>query len=159
MVRTEISLFLKNKPGELGRMAKLFAGASINIEAMAIQDASEYVKDLFKARGRSIRRIASASHYNSMQKDSVEFALIRVLVNKTDEAINLLSQNDYVFDVVPVLALELDNKPGILAEMSNVFGEKGINIHYVYGSALPDTQKALFVFCPEDMDLAMSILK
>lgn len=159
MVRMEISLFLKNRPGELGKMAKLFADSGINIEAMAIQDASEYVKNLFKARGRSIRRVASAAHYNSMQKDSVEYALIRVLVNKTDEAIDLLSRNDYVFDVVPVIAVLLDNKPGVLAEMSNVFGEHGVNIHYVYGSALPDTDKALFVFCPEDMELAVSIFK
>ncbi len=159
MVRTEISLFLKNQPGELGRMARIFSDSGVNIEAMTIQDASEYVRNLFAARGRSIRRVASAANYSSMQKDSMEYALIRVIVNKTDEAIDILAKNGYVFDETPVIALELDNRPGILAEMSNTFGEHKINIRYVYGSALPDTDKALFIFCPEDMDLAVKILK
>jgi len=36
MVRTEISLFLKNAPGELGKLAKTLAQAGINIAARAI---------------------------------------------------------------------------------------------------------------------------
>ena len=38
MVRTEISLFLKNIPGELGRLASLFSNDNINIDALTIQD-------------------------------------------------------------------------------------------------------------------------
>ena len=49
MVRTEISLFLKNVPGELGRLATMFGEAGINIDALTIQDASSYVQELFKA--------------------------------------------------------------------------------------------------------------
>ncbi len=51
MVRTEISLFLKNEPGELGRLSTLMGEAGINIDALTIQDASAYVLELFKARG------------------------------------------------------------------------------------------------------------
>ena len=79
MVRTEISLFLNNAPGELGKLAALFSEAGINIDAITIQDASSYVKELFKARGKSLKRIASAASYNSMSKDSAEFSLIRLL--------------------------------------------------------------------------------
>jgi len=70
MVRTEISLFLKNAPGELGRLAALLGEAGINIDALTIQDASNYVRELFLARGKSLKRIASAASYNSMRKDS-----------------------------------------------------------------------------------------
>ncbi len=159
MVRTEISLFLKNQPGELARLAKLFTESGVNIDAMTIQDASEYVKELFKARGRSIRRIASPANYNSMQKDSVEYALIRVLVNKTDLAVDLLSRNDYVFDVIPVIALALPNEPGTLAKLADTLGREGVNIRYVYGSGLPDSSQALYVFAPDDMETAVEILK
>jgi hypothetical protein len=55
MVRTEISLFLKNVPGELGRLSSTLAEAGVNIDALTIQDASEYVQGLFKARGYCIR--------------------------------------------------------------------------------------------------------
>ena len=159
MVRTEISLFLRNAPGELGKMSTLFGSEGINIDALTIQDASAYVQELFKARGKSLKRIASAASYNSMRKDSAEFALIRLLVNQTDKAIDLLSKNDYLFDIMPVMALELENRPGTLAAIANKFGEEGININYVYGTVSSPDEKCLFVFCPEDIELAAKIFK
>ena len=159
MVRTEISLFLKNEPGELGKLATLMGEAGINIDALTIQDASAYVLELFKARGKSLKGIASAASYNSMRKDSAEYALIRLLVGDTDKAVDLLSQNDYIFDLMPVIALELDNRPGELANITTKFGEEGININYVYGSVQSPDSKCLFVFCPEDIDLAAKIFK
>ena len=159
MVRTEISLFMKNVPGELGKLARLFGNEGINIDALTIQDASSYVQDLFKARGRSLKRIASVASYNSMRKDSVEFALIRLLVDYTDKAVDLLSKNEYIFDIMPVIAVELENKPGTLAEITTKFGEEGININYVYGSVSSPDEKCLFVFCPEDIELAAKIFK
>ena len=159
MVRTEISLFLRNAPGELGKLASTLSEAGINIDAMTIQDASEYVQALFRGRGKSLKRIAPAASYGSMQKDSADYALIRLLVDHTDRAVDLLSKADYLFDIMPVIALEIDNKPGTLAEMAKKFGEDGININYVYGSALPGADKSLFVFCPEDIELAAGIFK
>ncbi len=157
MVRTEISLFLKNIPGELGRLSLLLSEANINIDALMIQDASSYVQKLFKARGKSLKRIASVASYNSMRKDSADFALIRLLVNQTDQAIDLLSKNDYIFDIMPVIAIELENRPGELAEITTKFGEEKINIDYVYGSVSSPDEKCLFIFCPEDIELASKI--
>ena len=159
MVRTEISLFLKNVPGELGKLSTTLSEAGINIDALTIQDASEYVQGLFKARGKSLKRIAPAASYGSMQKDSADYALIRLLVDHTDKAINLLSKCEYIFDIMPVIALTIENKPGTLAKMAKKFGEEGINISYVYGSALPKGKRSLFVFCPEDIDRAAKIFK
>jgi len=101
MVRTEISLFLKNVPGELGKLASMLADAGINIDALTIQDASEYVQALFKARGKSLKRIAPAASYGSMKKDSADHALIRLLVEDTDRAIDFLSKAGFTFDIMP----------------------------------------------------------
>lgn len=159
MVRTEISLFLKNIPGELGKLASLFSNENINIDALTIQDASSYVQNLFEARGKSLKRIASVASYNSMRKDSARFALVRMIVDQTDKAIDLLSKNDYLFDIMPVMTLEIENRPGSLADIANKFGEEGININYVYGTVSSPDEKCLFVFCPEDIDLAAKIFK
>ena len=94
-----------------------------------------------------------------MRKDSAEFALIRLLVDQTDKTIDLLSKNDYLFDIMPVMALELENTPGTLAAVANKFGEEGININYVYGTVSSPEEKCLFVFCPEDIELAAKIFK
>ncbi|MBN2126440.1 MAG: ACT domain-containing protein [Deltaproteobacteria bacterium] len=157
MVRQQISLFLKNAPGELGRLANLLAANEINLEAMSIQDASAYVMELFKARGKSLKRIASTESYNSMRRDSEKFALIRFLVNRTDETIDLLNRHDYLFDVFPVIALHLENRPGALAGIAGKFGREGINIKYTYGSVTESEAKVLFVFCPEDIDKAAEV--
>jgi len=157
MVRTEISLFLKNIPGELGKLSKTLSQAGINIDALTIQDASQYVQALFRARGKSLKRIAPAASYGSMRKDSAEFALIRLLVDQTDKAVDLLAKGDYIFDVMPVIALTIDNKPGTLSKMAETFGKKEININYVYGSALPGGEKSLFIFSPEDIEEAAKL--
>jgi hypothetical protein len=60
---------------------------------------------------------------------------------------------------MPVIALELENKPGELAKITTKFGKEGININYVYGSASSPVEKYLFVFCPEDIDLAAKIFR
>ncbi len=157
MVRTEISLFLKNVPGELGKLATLFSEEKVNIDALTIQDASAYVQQLFRARGKSLKRIASAASYNSMSKDSSQYALIRMLTDNTDKAVDLLSQKNYIFDIIPVITLRLENRPGELAKMATKFGEEGVNINYVYGSVSSPDEKCLFVFCPEDINLASKI--
>ena len=51
------------------------------------------------------------------------------------------------------------NTPGELAKISTKFGEEGININYVYGSASSSDEKYLFVFCPEDIELAAKIFQ
>jgi len=157
MVRTEISLFLKNVPGELGKLSSLLSEAGINIDAITIQDASSYVQTLFQARGKSLKRIASSASYNSMRKDSAEFALIRMLVDDSEKALELLNQDEYLFDTVQVIAVKLENRPGELARITTKFGDAGVNINYVYGSVSSPDEKCLFIFCPEDIQLASKI--
>ena len=159
MVRTEINLFLKNVPGELGRFTSLLSEAGINIDALTIQDASAYVQKLFEARGTTLKRIASIASYNSMRKDSADHALIRLLVSNTDKAVDLLSKNGYLFDIMPVIAIELENRPGEMAKVASKFGEEGININYVYGAVSSTDARCLFVFSPEDIELAGKIFK
>lgn len=151
MIRIEISLFLKNVPGELARLTDLFGQAGINIDAITIQDASAYVQNLFEARGKSLKRLASSASYSSMRKDSADFALVRMLTDNPDASVTLLKENDYLFDTKEVVALDITNQPGEFAKIAKKFGEEQININYVYGSVSEADGKCLFVFCPEDV--------
>ena len=80
--------------------------------------------------------------------------LIPLVIKK---AVDLLAKNDFLFDVMPVIALELENRPGELARIASKFGQEGININYVYGSVSSPEEKCLFVFCPEDIEQASKI--
>ena len=159
MIRREISLFLKNVPGELSRLTQLLAGANINIDAITIQDASAYVQNLFEARGKSLKRLASSANYSSMRRDSAEFALTRLIVDEPDKAISILKENDYLFDSKEVVTIDITNKPGEFTKITKKLGEKRININYVYGSVSDSDGKCLFVFSPEDVKTAADIFK
>lgn len=159
MIRIEISLFLKNAPGELGGLTDLLAQSDVNIDAITIQDASAYVQNLFEARGKSLKRLASSASYSSMRRDSAQFALIRLLVDNPEKAIDCLKSNDYLFDSKEVVAINLTNKPGELTKITKKFGEEQMNINYVYGSVSDSSGKCLFVFCPEDVKTAEDIFK
>lgn len=159
MVRVEISLFLKNVPGELARLTEMLGSAAINIDAITIQDASAYVQNLFEARGKSLKRLASSASYSSMRRDSAEFALTRLIVDQPEKAIELLKENDYLFDSKKVVTIDITNQPGELAKITKKFGEEQININYVYGSVSDSDGKCLFVFCPEDVKTAADLFK
>ena len=159
MIRTEISLFLKNVPGELGKLTELLAGDNINIDAITIQDASAYVQNLFEARGKSLKRLASSASYASMRRDSAKFALIRLIVDNAQKTIELLKKNEYLFDSKEVITLDITNKPGEFTKITKKLGEKQININYVYGSVSDSDGKCLFVFSPEDIKLAEELFK
>ena len=157
-IRREISFFLKNAPGEMAQLAGLLKKDAINIEALTVQDASDYVMALFKARGKSLKRIASTASYESMQRDSSDFALVRMVVDATDKSIDLLAANDYIFDLNTVLAVRMDNTPGELAELSAKLGTAGININYIYGSVTDPGEQCLMVLSTDNPENAAATI-
>ncbi len=88
----QVSIFLKNAPGELGRFADLMGGSNINILAMFIQNAADYIQEMFEARGKSIRRTASAASYGSVIKEAKQYSLIRVVVDQTEKALAIFKK-------------------------------------------------------------------
>jgi hypothetical protein len=154
----QVSIFLRNVPGELGRFADLMGGSNINILAMFIQNAADYIQEMFEARGRSIKRTASAASYGSVIKEAKQYSLIRVVVNQTEKAMEVLKKADYWVNTLEVLVMRLENKPGTLAKISKRFGDANININYVYGSGTSDEQTAMYVFHVQDVDEALKSL-
>jgi len=142
----QLSIFLRNVPGELGRFADLMGGSDINILAMFIQNAADYIQEMFEARGRSIKRTASAASYGSVMKEAKQYSLIRVVVDETEKALKILKKAEYWVTTSEVLVMRLENRPGTLARISKRFGDANININYVYGSGTSDLQEAMYVF-------------
>lgn len=154
----QLSVFLRNVPGELGRFAELMAESDVNILAMFIQNAADYIQEMFDARGKAIKRTASAASYGSVIKEATQYSLIRVMVDQTDKALDALSQAGYWVNTSDVLVMRLENRPGMLADISKRFGSADININYVYGSGAPDAEAAIYVFNVPDADQALKSL-
>ncbi len=155
---TQLSVFLRNVPGELGRFAELMAKSNVNILGMFIQNAADYIQEMFQARGKAIRRTASAASYGSVMNEAKQYSLIRLLVDQADKALDVLNQAQYWVDTTEVLVMRLDNKPGKLADVSKRFGDANININYVYGSGASDLETPTYIFSVPDADLALKSL-
>ena len=155
--RTQLSVILSNKPGELARLCDVLSASNINILAINIQNANDSVKELLKIRERTGRRIALAQSYRSILKDSSDYSIIRMLVDKPQEAQARLTELEYLLDSEPVLVFTLINKPGMLRQIAKRLGEAGINIDYTYGSVMEDAEKSIFIFHVSDIDKAQHL--
>jgi len=151
--RTQLSVILNNAPGELSKLCDVLKGANINILGMSIQNAKDSVKELYKMREKTGRRIALAESYRGILKDSSDYSLIRLLVDQPAEAEKVLLKANHLVDAEPVLVFRLVNKPGILGRVAKRFGEANINIDYIYGSAMEDAEESIFVVHIAEEDL------
>ena len=100
--RTQLSIILINTPGELAKLCDVLSTSNINILAMNIQNAKDAVKELFKIREKTRRRIALAESYRGILKDSSDYSIIRILVDKPEEAERKLTELEYLLDSEPV---------------------------------------------------------
>jgi len=143
--RTQLSVILTNAPGELSKLCDVLKAGSVNILAMSIQNAKDSVKELYNMREKTGRRIALAESYRGILKDSSDYSLIRLLVDKPAEAEKALMKAKHLLDKDHVLVFKLTNQPGILGKVAKRLGEADVNIDYIYGSAMEEAKESIFV--------------
>ncbi|OHB67399.1 MAG: amino acid-binding protein [Planctomycetes bacterium RBG_13_60_9] len=90
--------------------------------------------------------------------ETESFGVLRIVVDKSDLAIKLLRDNQFVANFTDVIAIEVPDKPGGLASILKVFAENNVNIEYMYGFVEKFTDKALLVMRFEDTDFAQQTL-
>lgn len=90
--------------------------------------------------------------------ESPEFGIVRLVVDKAEEAVNLLKENSFVASMADIVAVEVSDDPGGLAFVLKVLADNDINIEYMYGFVEKASDKALMVFKFEDIDKAIAIL-
>ena len=152
--RTQLSVILSNRPGELAKLCDTLKAANINILAMSIQNVKDAVKELYKIREKTGRRVALDASYQGILKDSSDYSMIRLVVDQPVEAEKLLLKAKHLVDTEPVLAFRLSNQPGMLGRVAKRFGESQINIDYIYGSAMEGGQESMFVAHIAEADYA-----
>lgn len=159
--KTQLSVILANAPGELSKLCDILKTSNVNILAMSIQNAKDSVKELYHMREKTGRRIALAESYRGILKDSSDYSLIRILVDKPGEAEKALVKANHLIDKDDVMVFRLANQPGMLGNVAKRFGEANVNIDYIYGSAMDDAEDSIFVvhIAESDFDRIKDFLK
>lgn len=67
-----------------------------------------------------------------MVADTTEFGVIRIVCDSPNKALDLLRSKGYSAALTPVLAVEVPDTPGGLAEVLDLLDQRNINIEYAY---------------------------
>ena len=90
--------------------------------------------------------------------DTADFGILRLIVDKTEEAVNVLTTAGFTIRQTAVAAVEIDDVPGSLAVLMELFRKSGINIEYLYASLEGKNGKAVVIFKLEDHEKGAAIL-
>lgn len=91
--------------------------------------------------------------------DTTDFGILRLIVDKPEEANVILKKEGFMVSETEVLAVEIPDHPGGLANVLKLLGDYGINIEYLYAFTGYSSGNALVVFRVEDCDAAIATLQ
>lgn len=91
--------------------------------------------------------------------DTRQFGILRVIVSDWKTAAELLESAGYVVNVTEVVAIEVADRPGGLAELMGLFENSGINIEYMYAFPFGRGDRAVLIFRFDQPDAAVERLK
>ena len=89
--------------------------------------------------------------------ETSDFGILRILVDKVDECIEILKSNNYLVTTTDVIAVDVPDKPGALHEIASLLGENDINIEYLYSTLVK--AEAIIVLRIDNIDKAIEVLK
>ena len=90
--------------------------------------------------------------------ESEGFGVLRIVVDKPQEAVDLLKKNSLVANLTDVVAVAVEDKPGGLARVLEVLSKNNINVEYMYGFVEKHSNNALMVFRFDEPEKAARIL-
>jgi hypothetical protein len=91
--------------------------------------------------------------------DMVDFGVLRLIVNDRDRCLRILKAHDFTAQETDVIAVEIDDKPGSLHRVIEVFGREGINIEYIYAFVEKNGKNAIVVFKVDNPASVLGMLK
>ncbi len=90
--------------------------------------------------------------------ESESFGILRIVVDRPEDAVAVLKDNGFTAKITDIVAVEVDDKPGGLAEILRIVGDSGLNVEYMYAFVEKNSDKALMVFKFDEPDKAINIL-
>ncbi|MEA3547801.1 MAG: ACT domain-containing protein [Thermodesulfobacteriota bacterium] len=91
--------------------------------------------------------------------DTADFGILRLIVNDTESARNILKENGFTVGTTEVLVIEVMDKPGGLASVLQIISENQLNIEYMYAFTQKTGETGLIIFRFDEIDKAMDTLK
>ncbi len=91
--------------------------------------------------------------------DTQQFGILRIMVHDWARGKELLEKHGYVVKVTEVVALEVPDNPGGLAELLEILEQVKVNVEYMYAFTVKQSGKGLLAFRFNDPDSAIQALQ
>lgn len=90
--------------------------------------------------------------------DTSEYGVARIICDRPHSARRMLETQGFAVSVTRVVAVEVPDRPGGLAEVLEFLGTEGINVEYLYCFPRPGGTAAVDILRLEDPDRAVQRL-
>lgn len=90
--------------------------------------------------------------------DTIDFGVLRLIVNDNDKAYKVLKENKFIVRQSDVIITPMAHDTGSLAKVLGVLADSCISIEYMYAFLGKTTGEAFAVFKMEDLDGAKAVL-
>jgi len=90
--------------------------------------------------------------------DTADFGILRLIVNRTDPAKQVLKESGFTVAKTEVIALEVPDAPGGLARILATLHGAGINVEYMYAFVQRSGDNAIIIFRFDELDKAIQVL-
>lgn len=91
--------------------------------------------------------------------DTKDFGILRLIINDSEKALDVLKKNGFSVTITNVLAIKIQNKPGGLANAMEVLYKGNVSVEYMYAAFIKEDEGTAFLILRVDNnDLAVKTL-
>jgi len=91
--------------------------------------------------------------------DTSEFGILRLIVDRPEEGKRVLGDAGVIVRVTDVLALTMEDTPGVALGVLRVLAENSISVEYMYAYVGKTTGKAFMIIQADDLGAAEEVLR
>ena len=91
--------------------------------------------------------------------DMSDFGILRLIVEDVERTRTVLKDAGFTADTTPVVAVEVPDHPGGLAETLHALRRREINVEYMYSAARKNGERAVIVFRVDEAERAREALR
>jgi hypothetical protein len=91
--------------------------------------------------------------------DTTDFGILRLIVNDTEKAKQVLKENGFTVGKTEVIAVEVLDRPGGLADILSIMKNNGINVEYMYAFVQKSGGNAIIIFRFDELEKAIDTLQ
>jgi len=90
--------------------------------------------------------------------DTSDYGILRLIVDKPEKALDVLKKANFTLSETDVIAVEVSDRPGGLADVLDILGTAGINVEYMYAFVEKSSNNAVMIFRIENVESAIEVL-